>query len=254
MRAETLVDELEHIGKWPREHWKLAFQGQIRAVSEHDADVLLHACAHRSPRAHERAAGGGARAAPAGWGALDADSRLAALAALGLFVTMLLPWYEQNAFARARGAGEPEPDRVRGVLVRRGGRPAGGAGGAGAAVRARRGAGVPPARRRRGGRDGGRRVGRVLLVWRLFDKPGISAARHGRRPVGDLLRARSRRAADLRRLAHAARAAARAAVASGAAAPRPGTPPAPPRRHDRDARAAAGATAPPAAAEAPRSS
>jgi hypothetical protein len=41
LRAETLVDELEHIGKWPREHWKLAFQGQIRAVSEHDADVLL---------------------------------------------------------------------------------------------------------------------------------------------------------------------------------------------------------------------
>jgi hypothetical protein len=41
VRAETLVDELEHIGKWPREHWKLAFQGQIRAVSEHDADVLM---------------------------------------------------------------------------------------------------------------------------------------------------------------------------------------------------------------------
>ncbi len=39
--AETLVGELEHIGKWPREHWKLAFQGQIRAVSEHDAAVLL---------------------------------------------------------------------------------------------------------------------------------------------------------------------------------------------------------------------
>ncbi|HEX7291190.1 MAG TPA: EVE domain-containing protein [Conexibacter sp.] len=41
VRAETLVDELEHIGKWPREHWKLAFQGQIRAISEHDADVLM---------------------------------------------------------------------------------------------------------------------------------------------------------------------------------------------------------------------
>ncbi len=41
VRAETLVGALEHIGKWPREHWKLAFQGQIRAVSEHDADVLL---------------------------------------------------------------------------------------------------------------------------------------------------------------------------------------------------------------------
>jgi len=38
--AETLVGELEHIAKWPREHWKLAFQGQIRAVSAHDAGVL----------------------------------------------------------------------------------------------------------------------------------------------------------------------------------------------------------------------
>jgi hypothetical protein len=41
VRAETLVGQLEHIGKWPREHWKLAFQGQIRAVSEHDAGILL---------------------------------------------------------------------------------------------------------------------------------------------------------------------------------------------------------------------
>lgn len=39
--AESLVDALEHIGKWPREHWKLAFQGQIRPVSEHDAEVLV---------------------------------------------------------------------------------------------------------------------------------------------------------------------------------------------------------------------
>ncbi len=39
--AEELADELEHIRRWPREHWKLAFQGQIRAVSEADAGVLL---------------------------------------------------------------------------------------------------------------------------------------------------------------------------------------------------------------------
>jgi hypothetical protein len=39
--AESLFGELEHIGKWPREHWTLAFQGQIRAVSDHDTDVLL---------------------------------------------------------------------------------------------------------------------------------------------------------------------------------------------------------------------
>ncbi len=39
--AESLVDQLEHIQKWPREHWKLAFQGQIRPVSEHDAQILM---------------------------------------------------------------------------------------------------------------------------------------------------------------------------------------------------------------------
>jgi hypothetical protein len=38
--AEALVAELEHVRKWPREHWRLAFQGQIRPVSAHDAAVL----------------------------------------------------------------------------------------------------------------------------------------------------------------------------------------------------------------------
>ncbi|MGI8556841.1 MAG: EVE domain-containing protein [Solirubrobacteraceae bacterium] len=39
--AESLVDELDHIRKWPREHWKLAFQGQLRAVSQSDSELLL---------------------------------------------------------------------------------------------------------------------------------------------------------------------------------------------------------------------
>ena len=38
--AETLVGRLEHIAKWPREHWKLAFQGQLRALGEADAQLL----------------------------------------------------------------------------------------------------------------------------------------------------------------------------------------------------------------------
>jgi EVE domain len=38
--AESLVDQLEHIRKWPREHWKLAFQGQLRTVGESDAELL----------------------------------------------------------------------------------------------------------------------------------------------------------------------------------------------------------------------
>jgi hypothetical protein len=41
LAAESVKDELEHIRKWPAEHWKLAFQGQLRTVSEHDAELLL---------------------------------------------------------------------------------------------------------------------------------------------------------------------------------------------------------------------
>jgi predicted RNA-binding protein len=38
--AEELVEGLEHVRKWPLEHWHLAFQGQLRAVSESDARLL----------------------------------------------------------------------------------------------------------------------------------------------------------------------------------------------------------------------
>lgn len=38
--AESLVGELEHIAKWPAEHWHLAFQGQLRTISEADAALL----------------------------------------------------------------------------------------------------------------------------------------------------------------------------------------------------------------------
>ena len=38
--AESLLGDLEHLDKWPAEHWHLAFQGQLRTVSEHDANVL----------------------------------------------------------------------------------------------------------------------------------------------------------------------------------------------------------------------
>ncbi|MCD6726990.1 MAG: EVE domain-containing protein [Solirubrobacteraceae bacterium] len=39
--ADELKDRLEHVRKWPAEHWKLAFQGQLRTVSDADADVLV---------------------------------------------------------------------------------------------------------------------------------------------------------------------------------------------------------------------
>ena len=38
--AIELASELEHVGKWPAEHWRLAFQGQLRTVSEADAALL----------------------------------------------------------------------------------------------------------------------------------------------------------------------------------------------------------------------
>ena len=44
--AEAVKDDLECIRKWPPEHWKLAFQGQLRTVSEPDAEVL-DGCAPR---------------------------------------------------------------------------------------------------------------------------------------------------------------------------------------------------------------
>jgi hypothetical protein len=38
--AEELAGELEHVRKWPRQHWTLAFQGQLRTVSDADSALL----------------------------------------------------------------------------------------------------------------------------------------------------------------------------------------------------------------------
>ena len=72
--AESLAGELEHVRKWPAEHWHLAFQGQLRTVSDADAAAAARAdrgrgaasgAAPGDPRAplHRR---GGERAAAAG--------------------------------------------------------------------------------------------------------------------------------------------------------------------------------------------
>jgi hypothetical protein len=48
--AEELAGDLEHVRKWPAEHWHLAFQGQLRPVSDADAQ-LVHdrmASSHRT--------------------------------------------------------------------------------------------------------------------------------------------------------------------------------------------------------------
>ena len=38
--AGALAPQLEHVGKWPAEHWHLAFQGQLRVVGDADARLL----------------------------------------------------------------------------------------------------------------------------------------------------------------------------------------------------------------------
>ena len=38
--AREIVEDLEHASKWPLEHWHLAFQGQLRTISEADAKLL----------------------------------------------------------------------------------------------------------------------------------------------------------------------------------------------------------------------
>ena len=38
--AGELAPKLEHVAKWPAEHWHLAFQGQLRIVPEADARLL----------------------------------------------------------------------------------------------------------------------------------------------------------------------------------------------------------------------
>jgi hypothetical protein len=38
--AESLLGDLEHLAKWPAEHWHLAFQGQLRTISATDAKLL----------------------------------------------------------------------------------------------------------------------------------------------------------------------------------------------------------------------
>ena len=55
--AQTVKTDLEHIRKWPAEHWKLAFQGQLRTVTPADAALLMD-------RMRAAAGGGGPEPSP----------------------------------------------------------------------------------------------------------------------------------------------------------------------------------------------
>src|SRR5262249_17720234 len=46
--AEELATELEHVRKWPPDHWHLAFQGQLRTVGEADAELLRECLASKA--------------------------------------------------------------------------------------------------------------------------------------------------------------------------------------------------------------
>lgn len=56
--AEQLATELEHVRKWPAEHWQLAFQGQLRAISDADARLIERRMRERAPGAAGVASGG----------------------------------------------------------------------------------------------------------------------------------------------------------------------------------------------------
>lgn len=49
--AEAMIEDLEHLSKWPAEHWHLGFQGQLRIVGDTDAKLLRKriAAAARAP-------------------------------------------------------------------------------------------------------------------------------------------------------------------------------------------------------------
>ncbi len=53
--AESMLGKLEHLAKWPVEHWHLAFQGQLRTISDADTRLLTEriqsAAGSRSPSA-----------------------------------------------------------------------------------------------------------------------------------------------------------------------------------------------------------
>ena len=43
--AISLIDDIQYCQKWPREHWTLAFQGNVHSWSDEDAAVVLDALA-----------------------------------------------------------------------------------------------------------------------------------------------------------------------------------------------------------------
>jgi predicted RNA-binding protein len=49
--AVELAAKLEHVRKWPLEHWQLAFQGQLRTVSRADSELIERRLRQAAPAA-----------------------------------------------------------------------------------------------------------------------------------------------------------------------------------------------------------
>jgi predicted RNA-binding protein len=49
--AVELAGSLEHVRKWPAEHWQLAFQGQLRTVSDADSKLIERRLRQAAPAA-----------------------------------------------------------------------------------------------------------------------------------------------------------------------------------------------------------
>jgi hypothetical protein len=49
--SETVGPQLAYVGKWPAEHWKLAFQGNLHHIPDEDYERLRQALASAGQRA-----------------------------------------------------------------------------------------------------------------------------------------------------------------------------------------------------------
>ena len=48
--AEDIAHQLHHVQKWPKDHWRLAFQGQLHRIDEHDYELIRTALVQAASR------------------------------------------------------------------------------------------------------------------------------------------------------------------------------------------------------------
>jgi predicted RNA-binding protein with PUA-like domain len=50
LSAEDIALQLHHVQKWPKDHWRLAFQGQLHRIDEHDYELIRTALVQAANR------------------------------------------------------------------------------------------------------------------------------------------------------------------------------------------------------------